>query len=247
MKAILLGSGALATKGRGYTSLLVEVGPRLLLFDLGESPVRKILQAGYEPLKLYAIFLTHAHTDHLYALPILIHELKLRGRKKPLHIFFPESMQEEVEGILKLFFAREPNLPELDLNPVKLEREASVLREDGLEVLSSPVRHVIPTLAYKVKEGEKSLVYAPDTVPCPELVTFAQNADLLFHDATYPDGENAEITGHSTISQALEEAQLAEVKKLVLVHLGTGVRRRKPLGEFSGEVVWGRELLTLEI
>ena len=247
MKAILLGCGALAAKNRSYSSLLVQTRTRLFLFDCGASPVQRVMEAGSEPLTLDALFLTHHHTDHLYSLPILIHELRLRGREMPIGIFFPEPAQQKVEKVIETFFTGEPNLPKLNLNRVKLESETLVFEEDGLKVLSSPVEHSIPALAYKVVEERKSLVYAPDTVPCEQLVRFAENATMLLHDATYlNDEEKARRAGHSTVAGALKDARLARVEKLVLIHLGPEVGVRK-LSGFSGEVVWGRDMLTLEI
>ena len=248
MKALLLGSGALATGERSYTSLLIKAKKGLLLLDLGESPVRKILQSGYNPLELGALFLTHVHTDHIYALPILIHELMHRG-KKSLEIFFPEPMQDTLKGMIELFFGKETSLPELNLSQIKLEEELQVFKEDGLGIWATPVRHNTPTLAYKVKEKGKSLVYAPDTRPCPQLIKFAQNTEILFHDATYfDDKEKAERSGHSTIVEALEDARQAQVRKLVLIHLGLeiGINKIKKFPKFA-EVIWGRDGLTLDV
>ncbi len=67
----------------------------------------------------------------------------------------------------------------------------------------------------------RKVVYTGDTRPFDELVKFADNADLLIHDATLDDdlAERAEEDGHSTPSQAAKTAKKAKAKKLVLTHI----------------------------
>jgi len=54
----------------------------------------------------------------------------------------------------------------------------------------------------------------------PNVVEFAQNADLLIHDAQYTDQELAAHKGwgHSSCSQAIEVAEMAGVKQLAMTH-----------------------------
>jgi len=88
---------------------------------------------------------------------------------------------------------------------VKLPDERIVRPE---EVLGSP------------RPGRK-IVYTGDTRPSKTLIKFAQNADLLIHDATFDDElwERALEDGHSTPSQAAETARKARAKWLVLTHV----------------------------
>ncbi len=50
---------------------------------------------------------------------------------------------------------------------------------------------------------------------------FAENADLLIHEATFDDElvERTHEDGHSTPSQAAETAKKARAKRLVLTHI----------------------------
>ena len=67
----------------------------------------------------------------------------------------------------------------------------------------------------------RKIVYTSDTSPFKNLVKFAEGADLLIHDATLDDelAERAEEDGHSTPSQAAENAKKAHVKHLILTHI----------------------------
>ncbi len=70
------------------------------------------------------------------------------------------------------------------------------------------------------RRGRK-IVYTGDTRPFKGLVRFAEGADLLINDCTLGDdlAERADEDGHSTPSQAAENAKKAKVKKLVLTHI----------------------------
>jgi ribonuclease Z len=70
------------------------------------------------------------------------------------------------------------------------------------------------------RQGRK-IVYTGDTRPFKGFAKFAAGADLVVHEATFDDalGEKAEVDGHSTPSQAAQEAKRAKAKKLVLTHI----------------------------
>lgn len=70
------------------------------------------------------------------------------------------------------------------------------------------------------RQGRK-IVYTGDTRPFKGFAKFAANADLVIHDSTFDDvlGEKAELDGHSTPSQAGQQAKKAKAKKLVLTHI----------------------------
>ncbi|MCW4009523.1 MAG: ribonuclease Z [Candidatus Bathyarchaeota archaeon] len=70
------------------------------------------------------------------------------------------------------------------------------------------------------RKGRK-IVYSGDTRPFDGFSVFAENADVVIHEATFDDAlvEKAEVDGHSTPSQAALEAKAANAKRLVLTHI----------------------------
>ncbi|MCS7122105.1 MAG: ribonuclease Z [Archaeoglobaceae archaeon] len=72
----------------------------------------------------------------------------------------------------------------------------------------------------EIKKGRK-LVYTGDTRPCARTIEVARNADILIHDAAFTEDlkDWAIESGHSTAKEAAEVAKIAEVKKLVLIHI----------------------------
>ncbi|MFQ5836391.1 MAG: ribonuclease Z [Candidatus Bathyarchaeia archaeon] len=95
----------------------------------------------------------------------------------------------------------------------KLQRGSVVKLSDG--------RIVRPKDVLGPPRPGRKIVYTGDTRPSKNLVKFAENADLLIHDATLDDElrERAREDGHSTASQAAESAKKAGVKWLVLTHI----------------------------
>jgi ribonuclease Z len=72
-------------------------------------------------------------------------------------------------------------------------------------------------------EPTKSYAFCSDTIYNESIVPLIQNADVLYHEATFLESEadKAEKTMHSTAKQAASIAKLANVKHLVLGHYST--------------------------
>jgi len=100
----------------------------------------------------------------------------------------------------------------------KLQHGSSVKLPNGRVVKSDEV-----TGPFRM--GRK-IVYTGDTKPTKNLAKFAEDADLLIHDATFDDEllERAQEDGHSTPSQAAETAKKAKAKWLILTHISARYR-----------------------
>jgi ribonuclease Z len=93
--------------------------------------------------------------------------------------------------------------------------------QHGHKVKLSDGRVVKPEQVLGSPRPGRKIVYTGDTRPFKGFVKFAEGADLLIHDATFDDdlAERAMEDGHSTSSQAAENAKKAKVKRLVLTHI----------------------------
>ena len=66
----------------------------------------------------------------------------------------------------------------------------------------------------------RKIVFSGDTMPFEDMVSFAENADVLIHEATYTTNyhDRSLETQHSTAREAAEIAKRSNVKILVLTH-----------------------------
>ncbi|MEM3400291.1 MAG: ribonuclease Z [Candidatus Micrarchaeia archaeon] len=97
-------------------------------------------------------------------------------------------------------------------------RMFSELQEKGaIKVEGRVVR--IEDVTY-IKKGKK-IAYTGDTIFSESTVKASQEADILMHDASFSDDMKEEALSrmHSTATDAARVALLANVKKLVLVHI----------------------------
>ena len=108
--------------------------------------------------------------------------------------------------------ARALGVPEGELWS-KLQHGEAVALADG--------RVVKPEDVLGAARRGRKVVYSGDTRPFKSFARFAAGADLVVHDSTFDDSlsEKAELDGHSTPSQAAQQAKAAKAKKLVLTHL----------------------------
>ena len=171
---------------------------------------------------------SHFHWDHIQGLPFFIPAYDSRrmftisaiGRERrglDLRSIFETQMQEE-------YF------------PVSLGRMGAKIeflqtREDylsGKTVFVQVIKHNHPggAYSYRLQEIEEGtvLVYCTDIEHGeridPQIVALARDADLLIHEGQYTPEELPRYQGwgHSSWTQAVEVAEQAKVKRLIITH-----------------------------
>lgn len=215
-RIVVLGSGpALASATRDNTFFLIDSAAGSLLIDCAGSPFHKLLKAGVDPERLKGVILTHAHPDHVYGLPSLVHELWLYGRREALHIYANGHTHGVVRTLLDAFELREKPVP-LELHFIPSEETFLLLETELYAVYSSPVRHQVPTNAVRFasRVNGKVAVWSSDTSPCRELVSLARGAELLFQECSVEELHPF----HCTPEQVGELAGEAQVGEVILAH-----------------------------
>jgi ribonuclease Z len=91
----------------------------------------------------------------------------------------------------------------------------------GEEVTLADSKVVKPSDVMGPMRAGRKIVFTGDTRPFEGFAKFAEGADLVIHDCTFDDSltEKAKVDGHSTPTQAAEQAKAAGVKQLVLFHI----------------------------
>jgi len=209
----------------------------------------RLEQAGVDFNELTDIIITHFHPDHVSGVPLLLMDMWLMGRTKPINIYGLHYTMDRLESLMGFYgWAEWPNffsvgfyrLPEVEL--------AHVLDCPDFKIRSSPVHHMIPTIGIRVesKKPDKVFAYSCDTEPCEQTVRLAAGADILIHEA------GGASFGHSSAEQAGEIATKAEVGKLYLIHYPTGRFAKGDIAAeasktFQGDVVVAKDFMTIEI
>jgi ribonuclease BN (tRNA processing enzyme) len=271
----------------------VVLDDEILVIDCGPGTTYRFMQAGLPFRKVAYIFLTHHHFDHNVSYAHLVLEGWLLGRKGPLRVYGPEGTQRRSRLLFNEIYSQEIKsrtdlggqgpgaaspLPEVDgaaspkTGMTLLDMEAEdidegfVFSKDNWKMSAVRVDHECPpyTLGYRLDAG-KAVVFSSDTAPCPRLVELARGADILVHEAFWPEAQGAWKTllaqapvsywakrwGHTTPEDVGRLAREAGVKTLVLTHLMPGedeaalasmVRRN-----YQGELIIAHDLAELAL
>lgn len=111
------------------------------------------------------------------------------------------------------------------------------------------------------------MVFSGDTCFSPALIALAKGADVLVHEAIYPEALAAQVAGakaetlmnhltscHTTAADAGRVAQEAGVSTLVLSHLVPGsdvvsdeMWREAAAATFAGEIIIAHDLQEIQI
>lgn len=224
-RVMFLGTAAaLPTGDRGATALALIGDPSEpgLLIDCGDGVYRALLRAEIGPDAIGDLLITHAHIDHLGALPSLLESWRLAGRRRPLRIF---TLPETLEIVRKLLdaFSFEFTLDDLRY-PVHM-RAADEATE--LTFLGAPARlyrmdHSVPSAGVRINLPEGAFAYTCDTQPNPNIEPLGRQARLLVTECTYlhKNVEYARMAKHMTALEAGQQAALCGVESLALAHLG---------------------------
>ncbi len=171
------------------------------------------------------ILLTHCHWDHIMGFPFFM-PLYVAGNKLQIyggHSYLREALERQMH----------PHSFPVQLEEVEARVTFEQLFEDEelalgeLKVRCKRLQHPGGSYAYRITEGDKSLVIATDAEykaldaeALRPFVEFYQNAEVLVFDAQYTlkDLFQKIDWGHSSSIIGVDICLLANVAKLVLTH-----------------------------
>lgn len=205
-----------------------EPGGSVLVLDAGSGIVHAEC-AGWVAGRI-DVLLTHLHMDHIQGLGFF---RPLFEPDVAVHVWGPISTVSLTERLSRylsppLFPVRLRDLPSVtvhDLAPGSVQIGPFSVNADF-------IIHPGQTFGYRIEMGGRALAYLPDHEPAlgPGRVpsdprwtsghALAADADVLIHDAQFTDDEYPGRVGwgHSSLTQALDFAELASVGKLVTFH-----------------------------
>jgi ribonuclease Z len=273
MQVIVLGSGSpLPDPSRAGPSTLVRTTAGDLLFDCGRGVLMRAAAASSGAAAFRGLFLTHLHSDHITDLnDIFTTRWVTSFQPNPLPVFGPpgtakllRSIEDMLEPDIGYRLAHHDDLTWRPACPVTEIEQGLVFEESGVRVTAAPTDHapVRPTVGYRIDDGDRSVVIAGDTVPCPGLDELCAGADVLVQTVVRRD--LIELVGlprltdvldyHSSVPDAAQTAARHGVGTLVLTHLvpapAAGTEQDwldQVAAHFSGDVVLASDLSTVEL
>ncbi len=151
IKVTVLGtSGASPTKQRNLTSVALAYDGNVLLFDCGEGTQTQILRYGVNSSRIRAIFVSHAHGDHVIGIAGLVRTLSLNGRREPLLICVPKGS----EPIIKSLIGFDKVMLTYPI-AIKGVKGGMVYKGKDFTVSAFKLNHTIPTYGYVFKIDDK--------------------------------------------------------------------------------------------
>ena len=217
--------------GYGGNTSCIEIrlpNGELFVFDAG-SGIRNLggdllsapPQNGKQPVNL---FLTHFHWDHIQGLPFFG---PLYDPSRPMTFYsgpYSMAVHEALAGQMS-----DPYFPvKFELVSPKrefIDLDAKPIRLGGLTVYPFELNHPQGATGYRIESAGAVIVYATDREHGHArldsvLREYAQNADILIHDAQYTPEEHARFKGwgHSTWQEAVNVARDCNVKQIILFH-----------------------------
>ncbi|MEA5079949.1 MAG: ribonuclease Z [Anaerolineaceae bacterium] len=244
---VILGSAfAIANAEQENAHLLFRSAERVVLVDCGNNPVGKLEKAGVHINQISDLVLTHAHADHMGALPLLLMDMWLRKRTSSLKIYGLPITLEKANSLLDIFdWKKWPEMFAVEFVPVSETAVQTLLDTPTLCVMTGPVVHLIPTIGVRAefKEIREVVTYSCDGEPSAGLDQLAKGTTILIQEAAGPG------KGHTSPTEAGQVAVRAGARKLVLMHYDAARAEAEMLAEskvaFSGEVVLAKDLMVL--
>ena len=257
MRLTILGSGsAMAVPDRAQTGLLLESDDRALLVDCGSGVLGRLAgtDVGYEGIG--SVLLSHHHLDHVSDLMALLKARWLAGEEH-LEVVGPPGTKSLVDGLLDVHDYLEGRI-DLAIREVGSERPVSVA---GFEVAARETRHSMAGHAYRFAPADGAtdpedgpIVFSGDTEAFGGMARFADGADVLVHDCSFPD--EVDVSNHPTptgLGNALADADV-DVRRLYLTHLyphtqgrESEMKRAVAAAGFDGEVRIARDGLRISV
>ncbi len=188
---------------------------------------KELIELREDMPKQITIGFTHFHWDHIQGFPFF----------DPAYLpdvninILAMGRTQEVEDLRNIFLAQtsSAHFP-IQLSDMGAEFHFIVLGKkaaqhaNGLSVQARQHNHPGGANSYRVEKDGKAMVFCTDIEHGDELdqniIQLARDADLLIHEAQYTTEELKKRRGwgHSSYEQAIQVAELANVKHLIMTH-----------------------------
>ncbi len=223
LKILFLGTyGAVPSSFSGNTSIAVSVEGEYILIDTSGNPVQGVKAAGIDPGTLTTVVLTHAHVDHIYAFPSLVHTMFCMKRRTPLTVISDPVTTERAQELLGFFGLNRGKIG-FDIVYGRKIADSGGSVKAGYTVDLFPGSHSVPSGMVRIKSKNSGLFYTADTGSIEAICGLAGGCSALVHETSgsHENIKKLSADGHSSGYQAGVNAACSGVRMLFLCHFGS--------------------------
>ncbi|ACZ75730.1 beta-lactamase superfamily hydrolase [Dickeya parazeae Ech586] len=182
MELDILGSGEAYDSQRVNAAIRVSENGFQLLVDCGPTVPQALWQRQTAPDDLNAIYITHAHPDHVLGLTTWLNWCESCGRTAPLTIIAPRAQQQQLRQLADFAFWP-TGRPLFTLH----WQDSESLSELGpWHCQTAPTRHSVPNRALYLSGKQGSLFYSGDGQLTAASADLLSGADLALVECFSP-------------------------------------------------------------
>jgi len=224
LRLTFLGTGdAFSPQGRHLAAYLLEHPGGALLLDCGPTLLASLNRQGLSTDPIDAIVISHFHGDHFAGLPFFfLHSMYVEPRNRPLQIVGPPGVDPRVRALFSAMYkdaAEEPLPFGIDFIDIK---PGERIEMTGMTLVAFATLHQEdpPSLGFKIRTGNRTIVYPGDCGWSEELLEHTQGADLLLCECSFFETRYEKHLDYPRIAENLDRFG---AKRLVLTHIGQEV------------------------
>ena len=221
MKLVVLGSGtSVPHPERTSAAFWLETESGSVLLDCSADAPHRMAAENLDWPNLDAVWISHLHLDHCAGLAPFLFGLKwspqTQVRTKPLKIYGCAGLARLLTAIDTANNYRLFALPfAIEIEEVKDQTRFKLLSDLDAQTFATP--HTRESLGLRLEDGRHTIVYSSDTGYANQLAEFARGADLFMLECSFH--RNKPTAKHLELREAMQLAQIAKPRKLLLTHL----------------------------
>ena len=232
MKITFLGAGTIIPDAkqefqRSYSSILIEIDKKKLLFDIGPGTLYKMQYLGINT-QIYPdyVFITHYHIDHCLDYIPLVKSRCINQKTchvevgKKIAVFGPPGLKrwnEDVFENVRMWNYMSNELNYRNVTDCFEVENGKVLRKKNFKITCCPIDHA-DGIAYRLDSKNKSFVYSGDMGYDENICELGKNADVVVIECSFPDKRS--LSGKHLEPELIGNlAKTGNFKSVILTHL----------------------------